>query len=109
MMKLVTLLVLTSAAHAGPLGCNADPSDYRNNYMMGGPGPIKQFHVKGKHQCQSRENLGYWADVETRDATDCTAGHSRLRMQNPCGYFNGIRQTSGNSIGYTPGSCSPLW
>jgi hypothetical protein len=105
-IHLATLILLASTAHAG---CNADPSDYRSPVNMGAPGPLKMFHVKGRHQCQSRQNIGYWSDVELRDATDCTAGHSRLQMQNPCQFYNGQRQDGSMSIGYYPGSCSPLW
>jgi hypothetical protein len=81
-MKLQTTLCLLAMAlpTVASAACNSDASfDLRNQLMMGAPGPIKQFHVTGKHQCQSRQNIGYWANVETRDATDCNSGHSRLQ------------------------------
>lgn len=106
-LKVAAFFLLATTAQAGPAGCRVDPSDYEH-FMAGGAGPIKQFHVTGRHQCQSRENIGYWAAIETRDASDCTSGHSRLMMQNPCGWYNGQAQTNGQSIGYTPGRCTPF-
>lgn len=107
--KLIAFLLLSSiSTYAGPLGCQLDPS---TDAMVVGPNAalIKLFHVTGKHQCQSSQNIGYYCDVETRDATDCTSGHGRLRNQNCCGYFNGQQQSGGRSIGYTPKACSPVW
>jgi hypothetical protein len=102
MKKVVLCLFLASSAQAG---CQIETTDLH----MAAPGPIKMFHATGRTQCQSKQNIGYWMDVELRDATDCTSAHSRLMMKNPCGYYNGQRQDNAMSIGYQPGSCTPLF
>jgi hypothetical protein len=82
---------------------------FAQDSCAGAPGAIKLFHVTGRHQCQSKQNIGYWMSVELRDATDCGAGHSRLRQQNPCTNYNGQQQENGRSIQYSAGSCSPIF
>lgn len=105
--KLVLSVLLLMSSQMSMASCNADPSDYGTR--MGSPSGYKVFHVSGKHQCQSRENIGYWCNVETRDANDCTSGHARLRAQNfCCANYMGKQQTGYNSINYTPLACTPF-
>lgn len=99
LLSTLTLLALPTVS----FGCELSGNDLQG---LGKPGQIKLFHVKGSHQCQSRDHIGYMIPVELFDATDCGNGHVRLRMQNPCGWWNGQVQSGGRSINYVPGSCS---
>lgn len=93
------------------VSCNADTSDYSTfDPQAGGKGPIKQFHVKGRHQCQSHDFIGYMCEVELRDASDCQNGHMRNKQTNCCKLeINGKKQLDGMSINYLPGACSPIF
>ena len=106
--KLIPLAFLISVS------CNADTSNYKNYEPedFGGGGPIKQFHVQGRHYCQSMDAF-FSCDIDLRDATDCGSGHMRLQ-QVPyicckTTWANGKLHPDAMSINYVPGACSPLF
>jgi hypothetical protein len=105
-LRILMLLLLSSAAHAGCQDQNYDPND---NYVLGAPGPVQLFHVQGQNQCNSKQNWGYWCAVSVRDATDCGSGHMRNRNTNCCHYFNGVKQENPVVVGYNAGACSPFY
>lgn len=95
----LSCLVIPVSSYAFLPGADAcAPKAPPNGYTL--------FHCKGQHQCQSRQNIGYFVSVELFDATDPGSGQTRLKMLNPCGTYGGQKQDNGASISYIQGTCS---